>query len=487
MSRLAGQAIVLTTARIANYGIQVLSPAILVRLMPVAQFGRYREFLVYTSLLIAFAAFNVNDSLFYFVPRNEGSRWRVVKQTTLLVACISVIVVAVAAALDLLVKGALIGRFLLPTILYVLLFVNIDFWESFWLAEHQPIPVFIYTTGRLVARILVVVIAAAMSGDVEVIIWSLIALEAVRLCGSAIAWRALSSIQSTPPLPHLWREQLRFCLPWGMYVIFGMASRNIGNIVVVKALGAVSLAQYAIGLYGEPVILAVRNSISAVLLPEMVRRRAASDSHDYIAVWGRATVINCVILLPAVVLLIRYAEPLVTTIFGPVYRPAAPVLQMYTLVVIRECFDLTLPLRAVSRTRPFIQSSFIALAVNAACLTILVPAAGMIGAIAALGVASLVDAVYLGWRVSQFCNLSLAALLPWRSIAKVGGAAVLAAGVILSDLWTVELGFAGVICAGLAYTVAFVFCLWWFHIDELEFLHSWLRRAKHLQFMRSRS
>ena len=86
MSRLAGKAIVLSIARIANYGLMLLSPVLLVRILPVEQFGRYREFLVYTSLLIAIAGFNINDSLLYFIPAHARSRWLVVRQTTLLVS-----------------------------------------------------------------------------------------------------------------------------------------------------------------------------------------------------------------------------------------------------------------------------------------------------------------------------------------------------------------------------------------------------------------
>src|SRR6516162_8904606 len=125
MSRLAGKAIVLSIARIANYGLMLLSPVLLVRILPVEQFGRYREFLVYTSLLIAIAGFNINDSLLYFIPAHARSRWLVVRQTTLLVACSSALTIAGVVALDLILHGALIGPFLLPTALYVLAFVNI--------------------------------------------------------------------------------------------------------------------------------------------------------------------------------------------------------------------------------------------------------------------------------------------------------------------------------------------------------------------------
>ena len=476
MSKLATQAVVLSIARIANYGLMLISPIILVRILTVEEFGRYREFLVYTSLLVAFAGFSVNDSLLYFIPAHSRSRWRIVKQTTILVACSSLIIVGTVAALDLALKGALIGRFLLPMSIYVLLYVNIDFWEWYWLASHRPVPVFLYTMSRLLARMVVVIVAAAATHSITVIVWSLIALEAVRITGSAIAWRSQSKGSEQPSLHGFWREQLRFCMPWGISVVFGMASRNLGNIVVVKLLGAASLAYYTIGLYGEPIVVALRNSISAVVLPEMVRR-GALVANDQMPIWRRTTVLNCLMLFPIAVLLIRYAEPLIIKVFGNAYRPAIPVLQIYSLVVIRECFDLTLPLRSANRTAPLVQSSLVSLVTTAVCLAVLVPFAGIVGAAVALASAGVAETIYLGWRVARLIGVDPARLLPWGNIAKVAAAALLAGTVTLGNVWVNTFGFAGIAIAGTLYILAFAALIWLFKVPEADLLQDWARRA----------
>jgi len=467
MSRLARQAVVLSIARMANFGLMLLSPIILVRILPVAQFGHYREFLVYTSLLIAYAGFNINDSLLYFIPSHSASTWRVVRQTAVLVARTSFAIIALAVVLDLLLKGALIGHFLVPTALYVLLFVNLDFWEWYWLANHRPVPVFIYTASRLLARMGVVIIAATFSRNVTVIVWSLIALEATRLVGSAIAWKASVAPNEPPAAPGLWREQLRYCLPWGLAVVIGTTTRNLGNIAIVKWLGAVSLAYYTIGLYGEPIIVTVRNSISTVLLPEMVRRSAAGERLE---IWGRATVYNCIVLFPIAVLLYRFAEPLIAVTFGNAYRPAAPVLQVYGLVIVRECFDLTLPLRAANRTTPLVYSTLVGLVVGAACLLVFVPRIGIVGGVSALVVSGTSEAIFLSVLIARMSGVSAATLAPWRTIATVAAAAILAGAATWSRIWNAVPGFLAVICASIAYGAAFVLLLKLFRVRELQFL-----------------
>ena len=82
---------------------------------------------------------------------------------------------------DILSSGALLGGYRVPVAVYVLLFVNLDFWEDFLLARDEPMKMFAYTAGRLLARLLVVVILAAVTRDVWAIIWGLVGLEAVRI------------------------------------------------------------------------------------------------------------------------------------------------------------------------------------------------------------------------------------------------------------------------------------------------------------------
>src|SRR4051812_47498156 len=99
----------------------------LVRLISVRQFGEYREFVLYASLLQSFAAFTIPDGLLYFIPKHPDSPWRVVRQSVALTAIASIAVVAGMVVLDFVMGGTLVGAFLLPLALYALFMVNLDF------------------------------------------------------------------------------------------------------------------------------------------------------------------------------------------------------------------------------------------------------------------------------------------------------------------------------------------------------------------------
>ena len=476
MRGLAHQAAVLSVSRIANYGLMIISPIILVRFLTVMDFGRYREFLLYASLLQTAAAFAIGESLLYFIPLHPASPWRVVRKTTILTAVVSSCVVGAFVAVDLLVPGGLVGPYLVPVGLYVLLFVNVDCWENLWLATRRPIPVFVYTAARLIARMLVVVCVAIVTNDVTAIIWSLIVLEALRFLGSLIAWKRADRSHFEPPIEGMSRQQLRFCMPFGLATVLSMISRNLGNVVIAKYLGVAALAQLTIGTYGDPIILALRNSISTVVLPELVRLGGRSRD-DALQLWRRTVVINCVLLFPAVAILAWYAEPLVVKAFGASYRPAIPVLQWYALVIVCACFDFSPLLRAINKTRSFLTAGVVAMLANGLTLVVLLPVMGVVGAAVGFAVSNLVATVYLGFSVSRLYGCGLRRLLPWTAVAKVGacaaGGAVIAFGITFESRATL----LGAVCGSVLFGAVFVALL---KATGLEEANALFRRLKTL-------
>jgi O-antigen/teichoic acid export membrane protein len=426
----ARQAIVLSLSRVANYGLMLVSPVILVRLLSVEQFGQYREFLLYGGILQNIASFAIPECLLYLIAAHPHSPWRVVRCSAALTLAISTTVVLVLIAVDLATHGSLVGRYLWPVAAYTLLAVNLDFWEFFWVARGRPAAVFAYSAARLIARLATAVAAAAVTRSVAAIIWAIVACEGVRLLASAAAWSLLDRGASEPRLVNPWRELLGFCMPTGAASMLAMLSRNVSNIAVVKWLGSAALAQYSIGRFGEPVVVTVRNSISSVVLPEMVSRGQLSRERS-LDLWRRATVVNTLFLLPIAVLVARYAHPAVALVFGPQYGEAALVMQLYMIVVVRECFDFSPAVQAAGRTTPLAASNTASFLACAALLAALVPIWGVAGAMVAFAAASWIGAAVLARSTLTTYGMRLADLLPWGRLARVGAACAIAAPALL--------------------------------------------------------
>jgi O-antigen/teichoic acid export membrane protein len=447
-----------------NYGLVLISPVILVRLLSIEEFGRYREFLLYAGVLGSVAQFGINSSLLRFLPDNPQSGLRFVNQAVLMTLVSSILVATGMLLLNHVFDGQLVGDYAAPLALYLLLYVNLDFWEFLWLAEKRSSAVLRYTTARLVARIVVVTASAALTRDVSAIISSLICLEAVRLTLSAIGWRARARVSQTSE-PARWREQLHYCLPFGAALVLITLNKSLGSLFVTKWLGPVALAQYTIGTYLQPVISVLRNSLSDVVLPEMAS--LAREPHNKgLELWRRTTVMTAILLFAAGVLLARFADVLVVTLFSDAYRPAVRLFQVYLLVFVREAMDFGIPLRAINMTAPIMRGNLIAIMVNAVLILVLLPLWGALGAVFAVVIGRFLEGAYLAWQTARAYEISLASLAPWRDLLKVAACAVLASAVLYWRFWTERLGLFGVLAGGAIYMMSLALLLAGMRVPE---------------------
>jgi O-antigen/teichoic acid export membrane protein len=448
-----------------NQGLILISPILLTRLLSVEEFGQYREFLLYATVLEVIASYNIFTSLLRFVAHQPEHRQQFVDQALLMTLGTSTLVVVCTAVLNWIFQGALVGDYMLPLGIFIFVYVNFDYWEHMWLAQRRVGAVFAYTTGRLIARMVTVVTAAWLSSDVQVIIWSLVTLEAVRLLASLVMWARYRQ-RGPRRLESGWREQLRFCGPSGAaHVLVGL-NKSMTSLYVAKLLGPVGLAHFAIGTYMRPIVTVLRNSLSDALLPEMSSQVRSQPHGDSLLLWRRMTVVAAILLIPAAVLLGRFAETIVVTLFTEEYRVAVPVFQIYLLVLIREIVDFGVPLRAINRTAPLMYGYIVSLIANAILLAILLPTVGLLGAALGFIVARMIEALYLGKQTAKAYGIAARELVKWRDVGKVALAAALASITLATSLWTSTMGLFGVVAAGCCFMAVYVPLLLLLRVSE---------------------
>jgi len=257
----------------------------------------------------------------------------------------------------------------------------------------------------------------------------------------------------------------------------------MGALFVARMLGPVALAHYAIGTYLQPVISVIRNSLSDVVLPEMVSRGRDAKT-DQLLLWRRTTVVTAALLVAAGVLLARFAEVLVITLFSAAYQPAVVLFQLYVLVFLREAIDFGIPLRAVDQTTAILHSNLIAIVINAILILVFAPLWGALGAVAALVISRFIEGAYLATRTARAYDTTVTQLVPWIDMFKVLAAAAVAAVILYGEFWTQHLGLFGVIIAGALYMAIYVALLAALRIPEAAMLLQKLRAAPALVLRR---
>lgn len=466
MSELVRRAFVLGFARIANYAVLLISPLLLVRLLDVDSYGQYREFILYSLVLISICGLAIKDNLIYIVPKYPERAAIAASQTAnmLLVATL------VGLAIFVLGKDWFLSRasfdFALPLALYVFFFLGHDILENYWLGVRQPGYVLLYSTARSLFRLVVVVVAALTTQSVQVVIIAIVCAEGVRWVASILILLRLGLLPLATDRV-LAREQLRFIAPLSAAGLIYLANEKVGHLFVSATLGAGALAVYTIGTYQLPVIAVVRSAVADTLFPEMVKHSDAG-SNQGLEMWKASTVFYLVLVLPLVVVLMYLSELFVVTLFTVNYIEAVDVFRFALLIMIRQCFEVGTPLRAINANRYMLQGNLAALALHLPLLYVAVHVLGIAGAALAWVVADLIAAGYLGRVVLRRYGITVAEFARWRAIGKIVACALVASPVmLLGDIVGLTPWLAGLVSASL-YGCAYLMILSQLRVSEVE-------------------
>jgi O-antigen/teichoic acid export membrane protein len=222
-------------------------------------------------------------------------------------------------------------------------------------------------------------------------------------------------------------------------------------------------------------VSALRNSVSDVLLPEMSSAGSLANAAS-VRLWQRSTVVFAILLLPIATVLCAFAAPLIELVFSSRYLPAVPVFQVYLLVLVRECFDFDLALRAAGQPRRALVAHVVTLVVNLSLALWLVRQLGVVGAGVSMITARAVSGVYLARCVADVVNLRLRDVFPWSDLLRVVCAIGLAALTLIPAIVYPEYGWLGRIACGAAFGIAFFALLRLFDVGEIRWLYSAIGR-----------
>jgi len=429
MSGLMSRTVILTVSRLSNFAIHLLSPLLLVRILDVAAYGQYQEFLIYATLLTVVSSFAVDSSLTYFLPRYPEREQALVSQTSAITLALSTVCLLALMLGKPLVLKLVSYDFVAPLSAYVFFFVNLNWLEYYWIAKRQPRHVLYYSAVRLIVRVSVLLLVAYVTRDVLTILWSLVAVEALRVFVVVVYFARrrifVADLRRTEVV-----EQLRFASPIGAAQVVQSAGRDLGKIVIASTLGPVALAYYAIGSYLQPVVRALRSGIEDAVFPELVR--AHDQPGGAVQLWQRVNVLNCVIFFPAFVLLVYYAEPIVTTLFTSAYLPAVPVFIVFAFFLLRRCFNTDVLLRTTGQTGFVLWGVIGALVINIALILLLSGEFGMIGPAIAFIAAEIALELYYAQQARRKLKMTIANLADWRNIMRIAVSCVFAIPILVA-------------------------------------------------------
>jgi O-antigen/teichoic acid export membrane protein len=445
MSSFISRGAVLAGARLLNQALALLSPLLLVRLLDIVEYGRYRQFMSTAMLVTSLGGFALAANLNYLIARSPDRAATDITKTCVLMALVGFVSAIAVAALRPWIVPEEIGSSWLLLAAYVFLFLNFEVLVSYWLAHGRSFPVMVYTLLITVWRLGTLLAAALYFRDVEMMFVTVVCAEAAKNL-AVYAWLRARGLLVFRWHHDVFREQVRLVAPLGIGSVLNKAN-DFGKVVVGTQLGPVPMALYTTAAYQVPLVNIVQASLSDVIFPDMVKR-SQTNPHAGFALWRRAQTLIFAVICPAWLLLTYFAEPIIRIAFTEAYVEATPYFQVFLLLMVRQCFQFSVPLRSVADNASFATSNAIALVINAALIIALMPRYGLWGPTLGLVVGQVWTSIYLGRRLLKRYKLPLSELCQWGKLGLALGTSLLALAAMYGTQTTIA-GLGGTL-AGLA-------------------------------------
>jgi O-antigen/teichoic acid export membrane protein len=246
----------------------------------------------------------------------------------------------------------------------------------------------------------------------------------------AIPW-TLAGLQRTNARvssPISLREIVRVAVPLGATDVVGAISQRLDKWLVLVLLSAEAFAEYQVGAWQIPVLVAVPYAVGTAYAPELRELFAAGQGAQALAIWRASIRKVALVVVPCSVVFIVGAEETMVLLFTDAYAGAADVFRCYCVLTMFRVAAFGVVLVAAGRPRWVLSASLVSLA---AAVVLQVPLAltlGFLGPAIGSALAFLPMALVYCWFIARATDVPLGRtfpLLAWLRIvalASIAGA-----------------------------------------------------------------
>lgn len=375
----------LFTSKVLSYGMRLLLPLALVRLLTVYDFGSYRQFFLLESYIGALFQIGLNQALFYLVPRdvrNAGSYFinSIIMNLIAFVFIFAVIGLGRDQISGFLRMAVLRDEFWVLAAYVVTLILTIGC-DCFLTARQKVKSAAAFEVGGQVLVSVLSVAAAYLTRDLHTVLVSLVVGRLLQLVAMLLFIQLrLHGFRSSRYFFGI-REQIRYSVVLGAGGTLITMLARLHEFMVSRYYGTEGFAVYSAGCTEIPIIPMFAQSVAVVALGQFAALEQQGDWAGMRSLWRRVMAGSYAVMLPVTLLFVVFAEPLIVAMCTSSYADAAPIFRMNALTKIALVFNYTLVLRAVNRNDITLWINVVALAVAPFALYGGMIVAGMVGII----------------------------------------------------------------------------------------------------------
>lgn len=420
------QAAALSIGKISANMAGLLTLAVLARLFTQEAYASYRQVLLAYGFVAPLLTLGLPKALYYFLPGSgDKARARLIEN------------VLVLSGMGL-VFGALLA-----------------FGGSTWLAHHfdnpklEPLlqafafyPVFLlpslalpaclvvqgkailsalYSIASRLLIALLVIAVALYTDEVEPALQAMVVGTGIMtLVAFWLMWRSVPVGNGRVSWKETW-GQVRYSTPLGLTNIMGNVAMNLDKWVVAAMASSASFAVFVNGAMQLPIVGALTDSITAVMLPDMSKASKSGDFKSCLPLWRRASEQCAHLLFPLTAGLMMLAPEAMVILYGDAYAASAIPFAIYLLILPSRIVRFDAVFMATGRSGLLFNRTIAFLLLTIISNVYFVRWFGPNGAAAATVLCTVVFAQpYNLYFLRKAFHAPVSELFPWKTLALIG-------------------------------------------------------------------
>lgn len=426
-SRAKFQTIFIIAGKITAMLLTFAVPLVLIRLLSKSEYGIFAQFYVIVFLCTGFFSLSVHSNLYFFYPTaNDQKRKSLIAQTLLFlisVALVAVVLLNIPAIGNLLFGEGDLLTYKKLILSGIILFMPILILEPLYVVKADIITSLIYPPAEVILRLSLVIGLVLIRPGLNSVFTGVLISASVCLLFVIfylIKDIGLKNIRLNLIDKELAKQQLMYSIPFGAAVSLNLLFQQFDKIVCISFLTPADFAIYAISFYGIPGVLQVFDSLSQVYLIKMTVKYQENKIKELADIYKLLVTKTFSFSFPAILIVMLYAEKIISLLFTRNYIDAVPLFRAYLLSVLVFMLSSGLILRATGRTNYTLRSYLVSSIVIFPLTFFLIKYFGRWGAmVGALVSISLPRFINLAKEI-KLVNSSLHAFFPWKEFGKIG-------------------------------------------------------------------
>lgn len=422
-STLGGDAITLTVSRVLVSLLGLVTSMLLARFRTLEEYGTYSQIIMVTDLLSTALLLGLPNSVNYFLAKAEKAedRQRFMSAYLTLSLLLSLLITGCAlAALPLIVSyfdNPLITNFAYVFAAYPWCSLMGNSLGNVCVVYGRANRLIFFNLAQSVCSILLLLVAKVLDipfGTYLKLQMLLLVLRAM----VAIVWiRRLVG----PLRPNLSRSLIReifvFSIPMGLASVVGTLNVELDKLVIGRFFSTEEFAVFTNAAKQLPVTL-LTDSLTAVLLPCIVRLMKEDKKEAVVKVWGNAIQIAfCVMCLIAGGLFV-FAPDVMTLFYSAKYvtPEGVAVFRIYTATLLLRFTYWGIVLNATGKTKFILYSSIASMVLNLVGNIGLYYVLGFVGPAVSTMAAAVAISLFQLLFTAKILNTTIAYIYPWKSM-----------------------------------------------------------------------